>query len=216
VDQGEFDRRLRRAVTLVVSVCALVVALALMAVADGNGAHLRAQTALGPFLGGGGEPATVPAVPVETPTSRPSGRRAHKPAPASIAPAPAATISAAPPVERTPATLLVRAVEPQPPTTAAPTSTTPTTGPRPPTTLGPPTTTPGSTTPPPEKPPTRPPPTTVPPVTAGHGGHGGSDGGSGDDDDHERDGAHHAGHHDGDHDGLDHTGRDCPKGRRTS
>jgi hypothetical protein len=218
VDQGEFDRRLRRAVTLVVSVCALVVALALMAVADGSGPRLRAQTALGPFLGAGGEPSTVPSVPVETPVSRPNGGRARKPAPASIPPAPAATVSAAPPVEQTPATLLVRTVEAQPP--AAPPTTTPTTGPRTPTTT-PPTTTPGSTEPPPTKPPTKPPPTTVPPVTAGHGGHGEDDGGSGGDHDHEG-GVHSRGHHRGDHDGSDHDGKDdhsgrnCPDGRRTS
>jgi len=223
VDQGDFDRRLRRAVTFVVSVCALVVALALMAVADGHGTPLRASTALGPFLGAGHDPTLVP---VDVPATTPRAIRTRPPGPTSTIPAP--VVDPTPPVAATPATLVGR-IEPEPsstnraPTTAPPTVTppsapTPTTGPP---SSHPPTTTPPDK-PPTTTPPTTTPPTTVPPITAGHGDGDIHDDGNdhghhhGNDDGHHGHGDRDDDHGDGDDDGgHDRPGGDCPGGRRS-
>jgi hypothetical protein len=120
VQEGEFNRRLRRSASFISSASALIVALALMAVADGGGGRLSTRPVLGPVHPPQVTPFEPPQLPPDTSTATQPPRRQ----PAMQQP------PVQQPVVRTPATVLagaVRLVSMKP----APTGTLPPTAPPP-------------------------------------------------------------------------------------
>jgi hypothetical protein len=86
VQEGEFNRRLRRSASFVASATALIVALALMAVADGGGGRFTTSPVRGPVPAPRVTPFEPPAD--ETPTATPpSGRQPAKQQPPVLTPA---------------------------------------------------------------------------------------------------------------------------------
>ena len=175
--EGEPNRRLRRLASFIVSVCALVVALALMAVAD-HGGPIPGPQGFGQNSARGVVPRVPSTQPPETPVARPRSTTPPTTAPPTVPPAVPVAVQPTPPA---PVDVPVPAVNPEPRLVdvvlpdPAPSTTVP---PAAPTTV--PRRTPPSTTPP--KVPVRTPPHSVVPPKQSlgvgrdeHGGQGGDD-----------------------------------------
>jgi hypothetical protein len=168
VQQGDLGRRLRRSSSFIVSAGAVVVALALMAVADGGGANPGLQSAIGGIAraGSGHDRGVAAETPVARPTPAPAANRANVTPP--VAPAPPAPPVAVGPVQPALASVVLPMPAPAPISVPPASSPKPTSPPKtvpPPIVSPPPTIPPKTVSPPPATPPTTRPPTTRPPTT---------------------------------------------------
>ena len=108
--EGEPNRRLRRLASFIVSVCALVVALALMAVAD-HGGPIPGPQGLGRDSARGVAPRVPSTLPPETPVARP---RPVTPPTTPTTPTTAVPVAVPPASADAPVDVPVPAVNPEP------------------------------------------------------------------------------------------------------